>query len=134
MDVLLVEPEKSPRMITIKGDLESLQQAVGGLIEAVYPYDDPVAFICNEEGKLMGLPLNRRLEDFDIIAGNFMICGLGEEDFDSLPPHLAEKYREKFACPEIFLRVGSRILAVPMEPPDDQKEVRSSQRPAGPAL
>ena len=97
MDVLIVEPEKSPRMANISGDLESLQKAVGGYIEAVYPYDDPVAIVCNEEVKLIGLPLNRKLEDHDIIAGTFIVCGLGEEDFDSLTPELAEKYREKFA-------------------------------------
>ena len=73
MDVLIVEPEKSPRIANISGDLESLQKAVGGYIEAVYPYDDPVAIVCNEEGKLIGLPLNRKLEDYDIIAGTFVV-------------------------------------------------------------
>ena len=47
MDVLIVEPEKAPRMASITGDLNSLQQVVGGYIEAVYPYDDPVAIVCN---------------------------------------------------------------------------------------
>ena len=37
MDVLIVEPEKAPRMASIAGDLNSLQQVVGGYIEAVYP-------------------------------------------------------------------------------------------------
>ena len=77
MDVLIVEPEKAPRMASITGDLNSLQQVVGGYIEAVYPYDDPVAIVCHEEGKLIGLPLNRKLEDYDIIAGTFIVCGLG---------------------------------------------------------
>jgi len=43
-------------MASINGDLNSLQQVVGGYIEAVYPYDDPVAIVCHEEGKLIGLP------------------------------------------------------------------------------
>ena len=115
MDVLIVEPEKSPRMANITGDLNSLQQVVGGYIEAVYPYDDPVAIVCHEEGKLIGLPLNRKLEDYDIIAGTFIVCGLGEEDFDSLTPELAEKYREKFADPEIFMKMGNRIVAIPIK-------------------
>ena len=59
----LVEPGKAPYETEIEGGLESLQKAVGGSIQAVYPYDDPVALICNEEGKLMGLPLNRSLTD-----------------------------------------------------------------------
>ena len=44
---------------------ESLQHEVGGYIEAIYPCEDPVALVCNEEGKLEGLPLNRALRDED---------------------------------------------------------------------
>ena len=46
-------------MKEIDSDLESLQHEVGGYIEAMYPDEDPVALVCNEEGKLEGLPLNR---------------------------------------------------------------------------
>lgn len=134
MDVLIVEPEKAPRMANIAGDLNSLQQVVGGYIEAVYPYDDPVAIVCNEEGKLIGLPLNRKLEDYDIIAGTFVVCGLGEEDFDSLTPELAEKYREKFADPEIFMKMGSRIVAIPIKPKDELHASKPKQKSIEPEL
>ena len=134
MDVLIVEPEKSPRMANIRGDLESLQNAVGGYIEAVYPYDDPVAIVCHEEGKLIGLPLNRKLEDYDIIAGTFIVCGLGEEDFDSLSPELTEKYREKFADPEIFMKMGNRIVAIPIKPKDDLHVAKPKQKSTEPEL
>ena len=63
MNVLLVEPMREPRAVQIESGLESLQQAVGGYIEAVYPFDDPVAVIVNDEGKINGLPLNRALRD-----------------------------------------------------------------------
>ena len=134
MDVLIVEPEKAPRMASITGDLNSLQQVVGGYIEAVYPYDDPVAIVCHEEGKLIGLPLNRKLEDYDIIAGTFIICGLGEEDFDSLTPELAEKYREKFADPEIFMKMGNRIVAIPIKPKDELYVAKPKQKSTEPDL
>ena len=134
MDVLIVEPEKVPRMASITGDLNSLQQVVGGYIEAVYPYDDPVAIVCHEEGKLIGLPLNRKLEDYDIIAGTFIVCGLGEEDFDSLSPELAEKYREKFADPEIFMKMGNRIVAIPIKPKDDLHVAKPKQKSTEPEL
>ena len=134
MDVLIVEPEKAPRMASITGDLNSLQQVVGGYIEAVYPYDDPVAIVCHEEGKLIGLPLNRKLEDYDIIAGTFIVCGLGEEDFDSLSPELAEKYRKKFADPEIFMKMGSRIVAIPIKPKDEQQVAKPKQKSTEPEL
>ena len=134
MDVLIVEPEKSPRMASITGDLNSLQQVVGGYIEAVYPYDDPIAIVCHEEGKLIGLPLNRKLEDYDIIAGTFIVCGLGEEDFDSLSPELAEKYREKFADPEIFMKMGSRIVVIPIKPKDELHVAKLKQKSIEPEL
>ncbi|MGE4486056.1 MAG: DUF3846 domain-containing protein [Oscillospiraceae bacterium] len=116
MNVLIIEPGKVPREAEIGNGLEALQKVVGGYIEATYPYDDPVAIVCNEEGKLNGLPLNRRIEDYDIIAGTFFICGLCEGDFDSLPPDLMAKYKNKFAQPEQFVRLGRNIIAVPMEP------------------
>ena len=134
MDVLIVEPEKAPRMASINGDLNSLQQVVGGYIEAVYPYDDPIAIVCHEEGKLIGLPLNRKLEDYDIIAGTFIVCGLGEEDFDSLTPELAEKYREKFADPEIFMKMGSRIVAIPIKPKGELHVGKPKQKSTEPEL
>lgn len=121
IDVLLVEPGQYPRMTSIGSDLHSLQKAVGGDIEAIYPYDDPIAIVCAEEGKINGEPLNRAIRDedndiVDIIAGTFFVCCLGEEDFASLPKELQDKYEEKFHQPESFLKLGSRIMAIPMEP------------------
>ena len=113
MKVLMVEPGKSPYAAEIESGLKSLQAAVGGDIQAVYPYEDPVALICNDEGKLMGLPLNRALFDddghvYDIVSGNFLIVGLGEEDFTDLSPDLMEKYGEQFKYPEKFARIAER--------------------------
>lgn len=123
MDILIIEPEKAPFKATISGELKSLQNVVGGHIEAIYPYDDPVALVCNEEGKLIGLPLNRKIEDYDIIAGTFFICGLGDEDFSSLSPELLDKYQKKFANPEIFMKMGNQIIAIPVKP-QKQKELQ----------
>lgn len=110
--VLIVEPGKVPREAEVENTLSAQQAVVGGMIEAVYPWEDPVGLICNEEGKLMGLPLNRSLEDYDIIAGTFFICGLGKEDFTSLSPDLMEKYKKKFLEVEMFLRIGGRIQSI----------------------
>jgi len=129
MKVLIVEPEKAPREAEIGNGLEALQEAVGGYIEATYPYDDPVALVCNEEGKLTGLPLNRKIEDYDIIAGTFFICGLSEDNFDSLPPDLMEKYKDKFAQPEQFMRLGRNIIAVPMEPAKEPQHSSQKKEP-----
>jgi len=120
IDVVMVEAGKPAAMATIGSDLESLQKAVGGSIEAAYFYDDPIALICNEEGKLNGMPLNRAVKDengeiMDIIAGKFFICGLGEEDFASIPKELQDKYLKMFEKPETFLKIGHKVFAVPTE-------------------
>ena len=43
INVLVVEPEKKPYPKEISSELASLQKEVGGYIQAVYPYEEPVA-------------------------------------------------------------------------------------------
>lgn len=121
ISVLAVEPMKEPYVKEINPGLDSLQKEVGGLIQAIYPYDDMVAIICNDEGKLNGLPLNRAIynddkEMTDIIAGTFLIVGLGEENFTSLSDGLQKKYANIFKNPEEFVRIGNEIVAIPVKP------------------
>lgn len=123
MDVLLVKPNMYPQRVQIGCELEDLQKAVGGDIEAVYPYEDPVALIIHDEGKLVGKELNRALRDdegnlYDIVAGDMLVVGLGEEDFSSLSPELMKKYEDHFHQPEMFVRMGRSIMALPL--PDDK--------------
>ena len=118
LDVLLVQPGAYPQEVSIGTDLKDLQDAVGGTITATYPFADPVAIVCNDEGKLLGLPMNRALRDehgqtTDIIAGTFLVVGLGEEDFASLSPELAQKYEEHFHQPETFVKLGSHLVILP---------------------
>ena len=119
MKVLRVEPYKPPYEKEIDSSLESLQHEVGGWIQAVFPFEDAdVAVICHEEGKLNGMELNRALRDengevYDVIAGPFLIVGLGEEDFTSLSDDLTDKYKEVFAQPEVFLQTNSGLLVMP---------------------
>ena len=109
MKVLLVEPNADPRAIEIDGSLASMQALVGGLIQAVYPFEDPVALICNDEGKLTGLPQNRPLkhpetgEVYDVVYGTFFVCSApsDSENFESLSDDLLEKYRKIFALPKL---------------------------------
>ena len=101
--------------------LHSLQAEVGGDIAATYPFSDPVGLVCNDEGKLIGLELNRGLRDengnlYDIMAGTFLVVGLGEESFASLSPELAQKYMEHFKQPEQFINLNGQIIALPVEP------------------
>ena len=61
--VIKVEPSKPSRIVEVSPDLDSLQHEVGGYIQVIYPFSDPVGIICNEEAKINGLPLNRALCD-----------------------------------------------------------------------
>lgn len=92
--ILVVEPDKEPYEIEINHTLENMQKVVGGLIEFVELEDD-VDLICNEEGKMNGLPLNRIIKN-DIIAGTFFIAGQCNGDTISLNNKQIEKYKEVF--------------------------------------
>lgn len=114
MKVLMVEPHKNAYEAEIGNDLKSMQKAVGGSIEAAYFFEVPVALVCNEEGKINGLELNQsvRNEDneiMDIVAGTFFICGLSEDNFDSLSPELTDKFKKQFLNPEIFMKTSDGI-------------------------
>lgn len=61
MQVVLLRPGRKAEITEIGKGLEALQQIVDGDIQAVYPYEEEVCIICNDEGKLIGLPLNRAL-------------------------------------------------------------------------
>lgn len=111
MKILFVEPGKEAQPAEIQGDLKEMQAIVGGQIQALYPWEDPVALICNDEGKLLSLPLNRALEDYDMIAGNFFICGIEGDAFVSLSDPLMIKYQEKFRYPELIIDTPMGLLA-----------------------
>ena len=124
MKVLVVEPGKRPEEREIQGDLTEIQELVGGYIQAVYPFEDEVALVCNEEGKLQGLPLNRALRDkdgeiYDAISGTFFLCAAppDSDNFQSLTDEQLDKYKTLFLIPEIFLNLGGKILCIPVEEP-----------------
>ena len=86
MNVLVVEPGIPPYEKEING-LEEMQAVVGGYIEAIYPYEDMVAIVCNEEGLINGLPFNRSMDGgYGGVFGTFFVCGLTEDSFGSLSP------------------------------------------------
>ena len=125
ISVLLVEPEKYPRMIEIENTLEAMQKVVDGDIEEYMPFEDEVAIICNDESKMNGMKPNRAVysedekkEMMDIIFGQFFIvyAPIESENFKSLPKELADKYREKFKYPERFAKGANQIYAFPFSP------------------
>lgn len=129
ISVLLVQPDKQPKLIEIDTTLESMQNVVGGDIEEYMPFDDDAAIICNEEGKVNGMPLNRAVYDskthemIDIIAGDFFIAyaPIESEKFLSLPKEMADKYAKLFKYPERFIQTDDGIKAIQIKPPKDRE-------------
>ena len=112
MRILLVEPGRVPRPAEIGDSLEDMQTVVGGHIQAVYPFEEPVALVCNEEGKCLGLPLNRVLrldsgEIYDVIAGTFFLCAAPPDSdrFASLTEEQIARCTERFRAIELFPEV-----------------------------
>lgn len=123
ISVVLVEPGKYPKLVEIEDTLEAMQETVDGYIEEYMPFDDEVAIVCNEEGKVNGLPLNRAVygenkEILDVIAGKFFIAyaPIESEKFQSMPKDLARKYLEKFKYPERFNQTENGIEAKAYKP------------------
>ena len=119
--VVLLEPEKIARVAEIDATLEGMQSVVGGLIESGYYFDDPVCIVVNEEGKIMGLDLNRGVYDneknlIDIIAGTAFICDCSGENFGSLTDEQIKKYIKKFKYPERFFKIADQIKGIPFNP------------------
>ena len=95
IEVIVVEPDKHPRVERITNDLTTMQTIVGGDIEEI-GLEDHTVLVCNEEGKLINLKANRCV-GHDIIAGTFFIAGDdGGEELISLNEEQIKEYTEKF--------------------------------------
>ena len=123
LTILVVEPGREPYAAQIQGRLNEYQALVGGDIEAVYPFDDPVALVCHSEGKLLGLPPNRVLTDehgvpYDLVCGTFFLVGVGEERFTSLTEEQIRHYQDKY----------SREMAFPIPDRPGKDKSRKKER------
>ena len=121
MVVLLIKPDEKPELMVIDGSLESEQKLVDGWIEMLMPFEEEVAIICNEEGKINGMPYNRavRYENgqiMDVMAGNFFVCYAPSysSNFLSLPPEMIYKYAKMFEHPEEIFALGGKVFAEPI--------------------
>ena len=110
-----------------------MQNTVGGLIQAIYPFEDKVAVVCNEEGLLLGLPFNRSMEGgYGGVFGTFFVCGLGQEDFCSLTPEQMKTYKEIFHHAELL--IGTRgyepvtLKVAPRQPKNQQTKPNLPER------
>lgn len=120
MKVIVLEPMKEAYVAEIENDLSGMQKMVGGYIQGIYPFDEEVCLVVNEEGKINGLPLNRALLDdsgrvYDIIAGTAFICSCSDDSFASLANEYQEKFLAMFKYPETFISMNGEIMAIPIK-------------------
>ena len=94
MKIVIKKVNQDPVLTYINGDLKEMQDIVGGYIET-FPVFDSILCVCNENGKLMGLPLNFKF-GFDHIVGNVFFVAAGYEDFESLTDKQANAIIEAF--------------------------------------
>lgn len=81
--VIVKVPGKAPEVRTVRNELQSLQQLVGGNIETVTVSTDLV-IICNEEGRLRNLPYNMTLFGIDFL-GTIVFAGAKGSEFSDVP-------------------------------------------------
>lgn len=145
--VLVVEPMQEPYTKEIPKGLEALQKEVGGLIDITYPFAEPATLICNDEGKINRMELNRALYDaegeiYDIVAGPFVIAGISGESITGLDDEQIKRFLKHFQQPEVFVKINDKIAAIPTKPSikaklnrlQKEKDGRDKTQPQKPSL
>ena len=126
MNVLVVEPGILPYEKEVKDELKDLQAIVGGHIQAIYPFKDNVALVCNEDGIGEQLAFNRTIPErqYGGIFGTFFVCGISGDNFSSLTPEQMKTYKARFRKAEVILAISGgsvmigRVDAKPKQPPE----------------
>ena len=94
MKAIRKKPGCAPEIIEVENTLKALQAEVGGYIEVItLPYG--AAIICNEEGRILGLPDNCRVRGVDFVGTVLIVGTKGDElcdvpEADFLMDHLRE--------------------------------------------
>lgn len=113
--------------------LKEMQATVGGLIDAIYPWEDRAAIVCNDEAILLDMPFNRSVEGgYSGVFSTFFVCGLGEEDFCSLTPEQMKVYKEKLHKAELLLGFQGNepvTLKVSTRPKDSPQRAQKHREP-----
>ena len=112
MKILIVEPGNRPYEADIPHTLEDMQRIVGGHIEIICPFTDPVVLVCDEEGKLKDYELNRLIPGLDVIAGTFFLAGTDGDELADIPEDLIPKYGQLFQAPQAFIRSPQGMLMI----------------------
>lgn len=135
MNVLVVEPGFLPYEKEIKG-LREMQKIVGGSIQAIYPFKENVAVVCNANGKNEKMEFNRSISErgYGGVFGTFFVCGLGENDFASLTPEQMRTYAARFKEAEILVTMlGDKPVIIETSAKRKRLPSRKKSTPKPPA-
>ena len=81
--VMIKRPGEEPDLDPLfDNDLKAFQEAVGGYIETV-TLTPEIVVICNEEGRLRGLPFNVEISGIGFL-GTIVIAGVKGDEFSSI--------------------------------------------------
>lgn len=126
--IIVCEVGKLAREDVIENKLEKMQEKVQGYIEC-FDLDEKTTIVCNDEGKINGLPLNRAIRDEDgkiqeVIAGDFFIAGFDYKSgkVKSLDENQKKDLLEKFYFPEEILLINGEVFASKYEPKTNQNK------------
>ena len=116
-----LEPGRAPEVIVIEDSFEALIALTGGGIEIIEPFDDPVALVGNGLAMLLAMQPNfvllssRTGEVSDIVCGIQFLCGIGEDELESLSPEMAEKYVRIFRNADTFTLFSLELPVIPSD-------------------
>ena len=88
MKVIGKRPNCKATVIEIENTLEALQKEVGGQIETV-TFAEDCCIICNENGRLIGLPYNLTFCGVSFV-GTILFVGVAGDEFTDLSKEYAE--------------------------------------------
>lgn len=77
MRVIILKPGEKAYVDEIENTLKKMQNIVGGYIECINPWGNKIVMVCNDEGKIAGLPMNIAINtDWckDVICGTVFFC------------------------------------------------------------
>ena len=98
--VIIKEPGKPAYYDELPNELEVLQATVDGYIETVTIAHD-IVVICNEEGRLNGLPHNMTINGIDF-CGTVIITGVDADEFADIPMYMQDEADLREIWPELF--------------------------------
>ena len=94
---VMCHPDQEPVVVQVENSLAALQKAVEGNIEIFHLFENDVALITNEDGKLLRLPVNKVLLDkrgnpIDVLVGTILVVGTKNDEIISIPNEKISKY------------------------------------------